>query len=128
MSARRRAALFLALAVVPGCGSPGPWRLIEPPYTSELLGEREDARVVLHDGTVQVLENARIVPNPWDSYVAGDDADGRRRRTSLLDVHRLEARVRAPERFWELDDAGQLLVVVLALVVGAVIWNNTSLD
>ena len=109
-----------------GCGSPGPWRMIQEPYTTELIGEREDARVTLNDGSVVVLEYARIVLNPWDSYVAGDGEGGRRRQISFDDVHRLEARKRAPERFSDFDDATQLLFVVGALLLGAVIWNNAS--
>ena len=127
MKALRLLLAVLLLAGLSSCGSPGPWRLVQEPYTTDLIGEREDARVTLNDGTVVMLEHARIVPNPWDSYVTGDGEGGRRRQVSLDDVHRLEARKRSPERFSDFSDATQLLYVVGVLLLGAVIWNNADL-
>ncbi len=124
---RRIFLLFMLACLVAGCQAPGPWRLVQEPYATDQIREREDARVTLNDGTVLVLENARIVPNPWNSYVAGDGAGGRRRQVDLGQIHRLEARKRAPERFPEYSDATQLLLVTLAILFGAIIWNNTGL-
>ena len=118
--------LLLVLTLLGSCATDEPWRLVQPPWTTEAIGEREDARATLQDGTRVELQNARIVLNPWGSYLAGDDQDERRRQVELDSIQRLEAKRRPSERLSEYSDATQLIFVVLALLVGALIWNNAS--
>jgi len=118
--------LLLVLTQLASCATDEPWRLVQLPWTPEAIGERDDARATLQDGTQVELENARIVLNPWGSFLAGDDQGGRRRQVELDSIHRLESRQRPPERFSEHSDATQLILVVLALLLGALIWNNAA--
>jgi len=118
--------LLLLLTLLASCATDEPWRPVARPWTTKAIGEREDARAMLQDGTLIELENARIVLNPWGSYLAGDDQDERRRQVELASIERLESRRRPPDRFSEYSDATQLILVVLALLVGALVWNNAS--
>lgn len=115
---------LLAVLVV-ACRTEAAWRLNEPPWTVETIGEHEDARATLADGTQVVLGNARVVPNPWSPYLAGD-SDDRRRRIELAEIVRLETRRRPPERFSEYGEATQLVLIVLALVLAGLIWNEAD--
>jgi hypothetical protein len=117
---------LLQLLFIGACAADAEWRPVPMPWTTEAIGENQDARAVLNDGSLVELENARIVLNPWGSYLAGDDVDARRRQIELENIQRLDARQRRPERFSELSDATQLLFVVFALVVAGLVWNNAS--
>lgn len=125
-SMKRRAwpALLAGLLAV-ACRTEAAWRLNEPPWTVETIREHEDARATLADGTQVVLGNARVVTNPWSPYLAGDD-DDRRRRIELEKIVRLETRRSAPERFSEYGEATQLVLIVLALVIAGLIWNEAD--
>jgi hypothetical protein len=117
---------ILLLALLASCATDEPWRPVVRPWTTEVIGEREDARALLRNGTLIELENARIVLNPWGSFLAGDDRDERRRQVDLDSIDRLESRRQPPERFSEYSEATQLILVVLAFIVGALVWNNAS--
>jgi len=117
----------LALTLLGACRSEESWRPVSLPWTMEAIGENEDARATLDDGTRIVLENARIVPNPWSSYLAGDDADERRRHVPLDDIRELETRERAPEVFSQMSDGAQLIYVVLVLLLAGFIWTGADL-
>lgn len=114
--------------LVGACRSEEHWRVVLHPWNIEAIGENEDARATLADGTEVVLRKASIVLNPWSSYVAGEDADERRRHVPLDDVQLLEARERAPERFSQMSDGMQLIYVVLVLFLAGWIWNGADLD